>query len=95
MAATMSIANEDAPPYNTVVTNVPGPQQPLYMAGAKMVAALRVRDGARQHGLMNVITSYIGHLSISATADRDMMPDPAFTRPHPTATRPTESGRQE
>jgi WS/DGAT/MGAT family acyltransferase len=79
MAATMSIANEDAPPpYNTVVTNVPGPQQPLYMAGAKMVASYGFGMVHDNMGLMNVITSYIGHLSISATADRAMMPDPAF-----------------
>jgi diacylglycerol O-acyltransferase / wax synthase len=29
-------------------------------------------------GLMNVVSSYIGRLSVSLTADRDMMPDPAF-----------------
>jgi diacylglycerol O-acyltransferase / wax synthase len=29
-------------------------------------------------GLMNVVGSYIGRLSVSIAADRDMMPDPAF-----------------
>jgi diacylglycerol O-acyltransferase / wax synthase len=67
-----------APPYNTVVTNVPGAQQPLYMAGAKMVASYGFGMVHDNMGLMNVVTSYIGHLSVSATADRDMLPDPAF-----------------
>jgi hypothetical protein len=79
LAATMSIANENvAPPYNTVVTNVPGAQQPLYMAGARMVASYGFGMVHDNMGLMNVVTSYVGRLSVSATADREMMPDPAF-----------------
>jgi diacylglycerol O-acyltransferase len=79
MAATMSIANENVPPpYNTVVTNVPGPQQPLYMAGARMVASYGFGMVHDNMGLMNVVSSYVGRLSVSLTADRDMMPDPAF-----------------
>ena len=34
-----------------------------------------VHDGM---GLMNVVSSYCGELTIGFTADRDMMPDPAF-----------------
>jgi hypothetical protein len=29
-------------------------------------------------GLMNVVTSYVGKVAVTATADREMMPDPAF-----------------
>jgi hypothetical protein len=66
------------PNFNCVITNVPGPQIPLYTVGAKMVANYGtgpVQDGL---GLFHVISSYCGEMSISATACRDMMPDPAF-----------------
>src|SRR3954451_4685660 len=79
LAASMEIRYENRPPpYNTVVTNVPGPQQPLYMAGAAMVASYGFGMIHDNMGLMNVVTSYIGKVTVSATADRDMMPDPAF-----------------
>ena len=63
---------------NTTVTNVPGPREPLYFAGARMemlFAMVPVFDGI---GLIHSVSSYSEDFMISITADRDMMPDPSF-----------------
>ncbi len=79
LAATQAIGNERiAPPYNTVVTNIPGPQEPLFMAGAQLVAMYGFGMVHDNMGLMNVVASYCGGVSICGTADRKMLPDPAF-----------------
>ena len=66
------------PVFNTAVTNVPGPQHPLYLSGARMVhmfGAGPIMDGL---GLFHAVGSYAGKISISVQACREMMPDPQF-----------------
>jgi hypothetical protein len=61
---------------NTVVTNVPGPREPIFLAGARcmrMFGAGPVIDGM---GLINIVGSYDQNLVLAFTADREMMPDP-------------------
>ena len=74
----LGLANQTNPTVNCVVTNVPGPQQSLYMCGARLVAQYGlgpVQDGM---GLIHAVFSYNGNVMIMATSCRDMMPDPAF-----------------
>ncbi len=61
--------------YNLVVTNVPGPQTPLYVGGAEMVAAYPVVALTKGHGLSIGLTSYNGGVFFGINADRDGIPD--------------------
>jgi hypothetical protein len=61
--------------YNLVITNVPGPQTPLYVGGAEMVAAYPVVALTRGHGLSIGLTSYNGGVFLGLNADRDGLPD--------------------
>lgn len=72
------LANRLRPTFNTVVTNVPGPPVPIYSTGAQMVkyyGLLCLFDGV---GLGHVVMSSNGEVSLTATACREMLPDPAF-----------------
>ncbi len=66
------------PIFNTIVTNVPGAQIPLYMGGAKMVRSLGAGPCVDSMGLFQPVTSYNGMISISFQACRNMLPDPEF-----------------
>jgi WS/DGAT/MGAT family acyltransferase len=65
-------------PFNTLITNVAGIQQPLYLAGAKMVALMGIIPVADQMGLTHSVFSYDGKISMAFTGCREMLPDPAF-----------------
>ena len=62
---------------NTVVTNVPGPREPLYFAGAEMLHMFGAGPVVDGMGLINIVGSYERQFVLSFTADRGMMPDPA------------------
>jgi diacylglycerol O-acyltransferase len=61
--------------FNVVVTNVPGPQFPLYAGGALMLAAYPVVPLARGQALSIGLTSYNGGVYYGLNADRDAMSD--------------------
>jgi WS/DGAT/MGAT family acyltransferase len=65
-------------PFNCVVTNVPGPQFPLYSAGAKLLAQYGLGPIFDGMGLIFPVFSYNGKLFLSVTSCREMMPDPEF-----------------
>jgi len=66
------------PLMNTVITNVPGVNMPLYSMGSRMVANYGLGPIVQGIGLFQPILSCNNTITISAVADRDMMPDPAF-----------------
>ncbi len=61
--------------WNTVVTNVPGPQFPLYAGGCLMLAAYPVVPLARNQAVSIGLTSYNGGVYYGLLGDRDAMPD--------------------
>ena len=76
LASSLGMANRVDPAYNTVVSNVPGPQHPLYMTGAELVemhGLAPIHDGI---GLFHGVYSYCGRVFLSATACRELLPDP-------------------
>jgi len=61
--------------FNLVVTNVPGPQFPLYAAGSRMLEVFPVVPLARGQGLSIGMTSYDGRVFFGLNADRDGVGD--------------------
>jgi len=61
--------------FNLVITNVPGPQVPLYLDGARLCSSYPVIPLARGQALSVGLTSYDGGVHFGLYADRDAMPD--------------------
>jgi diacylglycerol O-acyltransferase len=61
--------------FNLVVTNVPGPQFPLYAGGARMLGAYPVVPLAKGQAVSIGLTSYDGGVFFGLNADRDAMTD--------------------
>jgi WS/DGAT/MGAT family acyltransferase len=60
---------------NLVVTNVPGPQIPLYLLGAPLRRVFPVVPLAQMMALGVAVVSYNGHLGFGLTGDFDALPD--------------------
>ncbi|CAB4881410.1 MAG: DUF1298 domain-containing protein [Actinobacteria bacterium] len=61
--------------YNLAITNVPGPQQPLYVAGSRLLASYPVMPLTKNQAMSIGLTSYDGGVFVSVNADRDSVRD--------------------
>jgi WS/DGAT/MGAT family acyltransferase len=61
--------------FDLVVTNVPGPQQPRYAAGARMTEMFPILPLNEGQSLSIALTSYDGGVFFGVNADRDAVPD--------------------
>jgi diacylglycerol O-acyltransferase len=61
--------------FNLIVTNVPGPQFPLYVLGREMLRAIPVAFLPENHALAIAIMSYNGQLKFGLLGDFDALPD--------------------
>jgi len=67
-------------PMQTIISNVPGPQFPMYLAGAKVHTLLGMGPLLDMSGLFHAIISGVGGICINFVSCREMMPDPEFYR---------------
>jgi diacylglycerol O-acyltransferase / wax synthase len=61
--------------FNLIVTNVPGPQFPLYLLGREMQEIVPIAFLPENHALAVAIMSYNGNVDFGLLADYDAMPD--------------------
>jgi diacylglycerol O-acyltransferase len=61
--------------FNLIVTNIPGPQFPLYVLGREMVSAVPVAFLPENHALAIAIMSYNGQMNFGLLGDFDALPD--------------------
>ena len=61
--------------FNVVVTNVPGPQRPLFLLGRELVTAYPMVPLAQNTALGIAIMSYNGQLNFGLVADYDALAD--------------------
>ena len=75
MYSRLRIADRMNPPFNLIISNVPGPPYPLYSAGARLEHFYPVSAIADGQGLNMTVQSYDGNLDFGFIADRGLVPD--------------------
>jgi hypothetical protein len=63
---------------NLFISNVPGPQVPLYMNGARQVGVYGLAPLVNGMGLFIATPSYNGEISFNVTSTREILPDIDF-----------------
>ena len=69
------IAQRYQPPFNLPITNVPGPQVPLYLQGARLVQQVNSAPLFHGAGLAILAVSYAGAVHFNLTLCPDLIPD--------------------
>ncbi len=75
MYSRLRIADRLNPPFNLIISNVPGPSVPLYSAGAEMKHFFPVSTIADGQGLNITVQSYCGNLDFGFVSCRELIPD--------------------
>ena len=76
--ATRLSAGRMGSPANLVISNVPGPREPLYAAGAKLQHYYPVSAVVDGQGLNITVQSYLGTLDFGLVSCRELVPDVDF-----------------
>jgi WS/DGAT/MGAT family acyltransferase len=75
LAWRLKLADRIAMPANLVISNVPGPREPLYFAGAQLQHQFPVSIVTDGQGLNITVQSYRDRLDFGFIVDRDLVPD--------------------
>jgi diacylglycerol O-acyltransferase / wax synthase len=75
MYSRLRIADHTSPPFNLVISNVPGPPGPLYFAGAKLEHFYPISALTDGQGLNMTVQSYNGNLDFGFVSCRELVPD--------------------
>ena len=75
LASRLRLADRVNLPANVVISNVPGPREPIYFAGAKMENYIPVSIVTDGMGLNITVHSYLDRLDFGLVAARELVPD--------------------
>ncbi|MGI8794514.1 MAG: WS/DGAT/MGAT family O-acyltransferase [Acidimicrobiales bacterium] len=75
MATRFELANRFGAPVNVVISNIPGPREPLYSAGAKLLHYYPVSTVVDGQGLNITVQSYLDTLDFGLVACAELVPD--------------------
>ncbi|MPY93557.1 MAG: wax ester/triacylglycerol synthase family O-acyltransferase [Acidimicrobiia bacterium] len=75
LLAQTRIADVVNPPFNVTISNVPGPREPLYLAGAQLRHTYPVSIVTDGMGLNITVSSYLDGLDFGLIACRELVPD--------------------
>jgi diacylglycerol O-acyltransferase len=71
----LKLADRHRPPINLVISNVPGPRQPLHIAGGRLLDIYSMGPILEGIGLNITVWSYVDRLGFGLVACRETMPD--------------------
>lgn len=75
VSASMRWADRVPLPFNVIISNVPGPRQPLYFAGGLVEGVFPVSMISDGMGLNITLNSYLDHLDFGLVSTPELMPD--------------------
>ena len=71
----MNLADRHRPIHNVIISNVPGPPFPLYLAGARLEVLAPLGPIMEGAGLNITVMSYIDRIDVGLIACRELIPD--------------------
>jgi WS/DGAT/MGAT family acyltransferase len=75
VTASFAASRRLSPPYNVIISNVPGSPVPVYAAGARQIASYPVSVVHDAVGLNITVFSYEDRVDFGLVADRELIPD--------------------